>query len=244
MLAASSAGGLEAGEIEAWRRRYGLEGPKGLAEHDDEPGVRQTGKSGTLAGRAAGAGAGAAQATRAESGAEPRVCDAEDCGHAEGRGRPGDHLAASAETGPELRAGAVPARDGQLAMSFADRRWRQLGLAEVEQRLAGHRRVRHPVLITRPRRSKALGLRPAAVAPLVRVVAAEQGTGDREPAEVGFWMNPGWSRHLTVDDHPDWADPGGALDRSDGLVTVVAVRERGGTTVSGCATWWMFAASG
>ena len=86
--------------------------------------------------------------------------------------------------------------------------------------------------------ARTLGLPPAAVAPLVRAVAAEASAGApaAAPALAGCWVNPDWASGLTVDAHPAWPGlPPAAEDGPAGLVTVVAARERGGTKVSACA---------
>jgi hypothetical protein len=52
--------------------------------------------------------------------------------------------------------------------------------------------------------AKALGLRPAAVAPLVRQVAAIAQSHD-DPADrvlLGCWISPGWSAGLGLDEAP------------------------------------------
>lgn len=83
--------------------------------------------------------------------------------------------------------------------------------------------------------ARILGLPPATVAPLVRAVAAEERTDEREPAAAGFWVNPGWSRGLAVEGHRQWPDVDDPGDGgASGLVTVVAARERGGGKVSVC----------
>lgn len=82
--------------------------------------------------------------------------------------------------------------------------------------------------------ARALGVRPAAVSPLVRRLALESAGDEREPALVGCWVNEGWSEELGVKGHPEW--PRGA--RSDGcvgLATVVVAREDRGTKVSACS---------
>lgn len=83
--------------------------------------------------------------------------------------------------------------------------------------------------------ARALGLPPAEVAPLVRTIAAEAAQDPRAAALAGCWVSPGWASGLTVNGQPPWpglpapADPG-----PSGLVTVVAVRERG-SKVSACS---------
>src|SRR5580704_14883885 len=80
--------------------------------------------------------------------------------------------------------------------------------------------------------ARALGLPPAAVAPLIRAVAAAQPK--REAPLVGCWVNRGWAAGLTVTGHADW--PGaGATAESDqsGLVTILVARDAG-SSVSIC----------
>lgn len=55
--------------------------------------------------------------------------------------------------------------------------------------------------------ARALGVRPAVVAPLVRSVAAEApATPVGERPLVGCWVSPGWSRELLVESREDWDD--------------------------------------
>jgi len=49
--------------------------------------------------------------------------------------------------------------------------------------------------------ARALGVRPAAVAPLVRSLAQQDAAAQPQPAVVGCWVSPGWSTALTVDGH-------------------------------------------
>ncbi len=84
--------------------------------------------------------------------------------------------------------------------------------------------------------ARALRLSPAAVAPLVRAVAAEAGGDSPTPAVAGCWVSPGWASGLTVHGQPAWPGlPAAAESGPSGLVTVVAARERGGSKVSACA---------
>jgi hypothetical protein len=80
--------------------------------------------------------------------------------------------------------------------------------------------------------ARALGLPPAAVAPLIRAVAAAQPR--REAPLVGCWVNRGWAAGLTVTGHADWPGAGATAepDRS-GLVTILVARDVG-STVSIC----------
>lgn len=86
----------------------------------------------------------------------------------------------------------------------------------------------------------ALGLRPAAVAPLVRQVAAAQQSHD-DPAErvlLGCWISPGWSAGLGLDEAPAaWAalDPVGAGEpATGGLANVLIVRQERASRVTAC----------
>jgi hypothetical protein len=68
--------------------------------------------------------------------------------------------------------------------------------------------------------ARALGLRPAVVAPLVRHIAAEQGRGRAGEAELaGCWVSPGWSRELLVMSREGWDD----VDLGDGWPAGVAL---------------------
>jgi hypothetical protein len=80
--------------------------------------------------------------------------------------------------------------------------------------------------------ARALGLPPAAVAPLIRAVAAGQPA--REAPLVGCWVNQGWAAGLTVAGHPDWPGVGATADSGEsGLVTILVAREAG-SRVSAC----------
>lgn len=72
--------------------------------------------------------------------------------------------------------------------------------------------------------ARSLGLRPSAIADLVRAVAAECKAADLEGDVLGCWVNAGWSAGLSIGGHPEWLDP----DRDDstsGLVTAVVARQ-------------------
>jgi hypothetical protein len=73
--------------------------------------------------------------------------------------------------------------------------------------------------------ARSLGLRPAAVADLVRKAAAERDTANPDANLVGCWVNAGWSTDLSIAGHPDWRDPG-ADDGTGGLVTALVARRR------------------
>jgi hypothetical protein len=88
--------------------------------------------------------------------------------------------------------------------------------------------------------AKALGLRPAAVAPLVRQVAAAQQS-HYVPADrvlLGCWISPGWSAGLGLDGAPAaWAalDPVGAGEPATrGLANVLIVRQERASRVTAC----------
>lgn len=81
--------------------------------------------------------------------------------------------------------------------------------------------------------ARSLGIRPAAVAPLVRRLAVQNAADTSEPALVGCWVNQGWSEELGISGQRGW--PRGALSHgSAGLATVVVAREARGMKVSAC----------
>ena len=73
--------------------------------------------------------------------------------------------------------------------------------------------------------ARALGVPPAAVAPLVRAIAAADQAGAGERKLVGCWVSPGWSQGLTVDGHPEWPDVDAADAGAQGLVSVLVTRQ-------------------
>lgn len=84
--------------------------------------------------------------------------------------------------------------------------------------------------------ARALGVRPATVAPLVRE-AAQQAATDSEPALVGCWVSPGWSQGLSIDGHEDWpgADEPDEPDAAcSGLVGVTVARRHRPHRVAVC----------
>ncbi|MGH3620419.1 MAG: hypothetical protein ACRDQ5_01330 [Sciscionella sp.] len=81
--------------------------------------------------------------------------------------------------------------------------------------------------------ARALGVRPATIAPLVRTVAREDAAA-HPAAVVGCWVSPGWSAGLTVDGHEDWQDPAESPTGGDGLVGVVVARRARPRRVSVC----------
>jgi hypothetical protein len=75
----------------------------------------------------------------------------------------------------------------------------------------------------------ALGVKPAAVAALVRAIAGGEASPASEPALVGCWVSPRWREGLTVDGHSDWPDgaddAGGESEtHAAGLVSLLVAR--------------------
>jgi hypothetical protein len=70
--------------------------------------------------------------------------------------------------------------------------------------------------------ARALGLRPAAVTPLIRQVARQ--TAPTEPEVIGCWVSPGWRLDLRIEGHDDWPDVPAADDGVAGLAGVVVAR--------------------
>src|SRR3954454_13561788 len=55
--------------------------------------------------------------------------------------------------------------------------------------------------------ARALGIRPAVIAPLVRQIAGEAPEVPIDRGElVGCWISPGWSRELIVERRDGWDD--------------------------------------
>jgi hypothetical protein len=80
--------------------------------------------------------------------------------------------------------------------------------------------------------ARALGLKPAEVAPLIR--AAGAAAPKREAPVIGCWVTDHWSDTLTVKGHDDW--PGMSQPGPDagelGLVAVLVARDTGSTAVA------------
>ena len=80
--------------------------------------------------------------------------------------------------------------------------------------------------------ARALGVRPAVIAPLVRRLAAESPAGIAELA--GCWISPSWSRELLVQRRDGWED----IDLGDhgpaGIVLVLVARAPRHGRVSVC----------
>ena len=82
--------------------------------------------------------------------------------------------------------------------------------------------------------ARALHLRPAVVAPLVRKLAAEEAVAAPELAVVGCWVSPGWSRDLAIAGQHDWPDLPVAEDGPAGIACVAVARRHRPQRVSVC----------
>jgi len=80
--------------------------------------------------------------------------------------------------------------------------------------------------------ARALRVRPAIIAPLVREVAAAEAPA--EPAVVGCWVSPGWSMNLTVSGHPEWPDVDTSAHGLDGVASVAVARRHRSRRASVC----------
>jgi hypothetical protein len=79
--------------------------------------------------------------------------------------------------------------------------------------------------------ARALGLKPAQVAPLIRAVGA--AAPRREAPLAGCWISDNWAAGLTVNGHPDWPGVRAEEDSESGLLGVLIAREHG-SSVSAC----------
>jgi hypothetical protein len=82
--------------------------------------------------------------------------------------------------------------------------------------------------------ARALGVRPAEAARLVRAAAVAAQAAAPEPALAGCWVSPGWSTGLTIAENSGWPlrdDPDGG---SDGLISVLVARQHRYGKVSVC----------
>ena len=83
--------------------------------------------------------------------------------------------------------------------------------------------------------ARALGVRPAVIAPLVRQVAAEASTAPIEQAPLaGCWISPAWSRDLLVQRREGWDDVDLGPDGPAGVALVFVARAGGRDRVSVC----------
>ena len=83
--------------------------------------------------------------------------------------------------------------------------------------------------------ARALGLRPAVVAPIVRQIAAEQDRGPiGEPELAGCWVSPGWSRELLVVAREGWDDVDLGPGAPAGIALALVARVGRGDRVSVC----------
>jgi hypothetical protein len=83
--------------------------------------------------------------------------------------------------------------------------------------------------------ARALGMRPAAIAPLIRHVAAERPDG--AASEAGFarcWVSPGWSRELHVVSREGWEDVDLGEDGPAGVALALVARAGRGDRVTVC----------
>lgn len=99
----------------------------------------------------------------------------------------------------------------------------------VEQVRALREQGRSPKQIART-----LGIPPAVIARLVRAMAAHDQASAAESEVVGCWVSAGWSRGLTVNGRPDWADIEDAEDGPSGVACVLTARKDRGSRVSVC----------
>jgi hypothetical protein len=81
--------------------------------------------------------------------------------------------------------------------------------------------------------ARALGVRPAVAAQLVRQVARQAVEADPEPLVVGCWVSDGWSAGLDVAGDRDWPDRV-REDGESGLVQVAVARRHKPQRVSVC----------
>ena len=83
--------------------------------------------------------------------------------------------------------------------------------------------------------ARTLGVRPAAVAPIVRELAAETPPQPPEHRElVGCWISPAWSRELIVEPREGWDDVDVGPDGPAGIALVLVARAGRGDRVSVC----------
>lgn len=81
--------------------------------------------------------------------------------------------------------------------------------------------------------ARAVGVRPAVAARLVRDLARRDAAARPEPEVVGCWVSHGWSSGLTVDGDREWPDAP-RDDGRDGLACVAVARRTKPQRVSVC----------
>jgi hypothetical protein len=83
--------------------------------------------------------------------------------------------------------------------------------------------------------ARALGVRPAVIAPLVRQIAAEAPGVPIDRGElVGCWISPAWSRELIVERRDGWNDVDLGPDGPAGIALVLVARAGRADRVSVC----------
>lgn len=74
--------------------------------------------------------------------------------------------------------------------------------------------------------ARALGMTPAAVAPLIRAAAESGDTPEPAGDIAGCWISPGWSDGLTVHGHPEWTDVDEPDKTISGIASVLVARRQ------------------
>ncbi len=150
------------------------------------------------------------------------------------RGRPASALALNTAQSDELFAPTARCRcpdPRRVAASRAGSGRDDIGMDREE--LMGSVRALRRQGRTPKQVARALGLPPAAVAPLVRAIAAEDQANGPQREITGCWVSPGWSDGLTVAGDPGWPDVAAGSGTS-GLVSVLVARDQGRGRVSVC----------
>ena len=73
--------------------------------------------------------------------------------------------------------------------------------------------------------ARVLRVQPAKIAPLVRLIAAQNAQSQGKADVVECWISPGWHDGLTFAPHPDWPVNPSAAVSGGGLVTVMVTRQ-------------------
>ena len=82
--------------------------------------------------------------------------------------------------------------------------------------------------------ARALGVRPAVVVSLVRLIEAERTAAETERELVGCWVSPGWRVGLTLSGHREWPDGETAYLEAGGLVGMLIACEDRNQQISVC----------